>query len=419
MTLPTLPTISGTDRYSYTNAVSAVTTLSLTFPVWGDKSDLDVRFAGVRQATTAYELKSPSGEIATLPRPLTDAYIEFSSRTGLIECWADFVPRRTSNLSESTGPTPREINLLALLLTATASELRTKIGRTDTALNAAMDALESDVAADIDALDDRVSTATGTANNAATSAAQSASAVAALQQALLDAVANIIPAGTLNGNAIQAGTLPSTAHATGAIAAGITDGSITAAKLAANAARDNVTNGSFPGAKIENGGIGTTQLADGSGTTAKHADESVTTAKLAAAAVTAAKADIASAANFRANTADKILVTDDTAAAGDEVTLTDAATIAVDGSTFVNGVVTLAGNRTLGAPTNLVVGRIYTIRVVQDATGSRTITWPAGWRWFGSVPTLSTAANAQDVLSFQLRAAGGVIVASLGKTVTS
>ncbi len=67
--------------------------------------------------------------------------------------------------------------------------------------------------------------------------------------------------------------------------------------------------------------------------------------------------DAASAANYRANTADKVLLTDDVWSAAAEVTLTDAATIAVDMSTFINAVVTLGGNRTLGQPSNTKVGQ--------------------------------------------------------------
>jgi filamentous hemagglutinin family protein len=41
------------------------------------------------------------------------------------------------------------------------------------------------------------------------------------------------------------------------------------------------------------------------------------------------------------------------------------------------------------------------LRVVQDATGGRLVTWPATVKWAGgAAPTLSTAANAVDVVSF-------------------
>jgi len=46
------------------------------------------------------------------------------------------------------------------------------------------------------------------------------------------------------------------------------------------------------------------------------------------------------------------------------------------------------------------VGR-FSLKLVQDATGSRTATWPATVKWAGGVaPTLSTAANAIDIATF-------------------
>ena len=81
-------------------------------------------------------------------------------------------------------------------------------------------------------------------------------------------------------------------------------------------------------------------------------------------------------------------------------TLTDAATIAWDMNAGNIAKVTIAANRTMGAPSNLKVGTTV-LEVVQDATGSRLITWNAVFKWSaGAVPVLSTAANAKDVLSF-------------------
>jgi hypothetical protein len=41
------------------------------------------------------------------------------------------------------------------------------------------------------------------------------------------------------------------------------------------------------------------------------------------------------------------------------------------------------------------------LKLVQDATGSRTATWPAAVKWpGGTAPTLSTAANAIDIITF-------------------
>jgi len=83
-------------------------------------------------------------------------------------------------------------------------------------------------------------------------------------------------------------------------------------------------------------------------------------------------------------------------------TLTDGATINWNADT--NGqivAVTLGGNRNMAAPTNIRQYALYIMRVSQDATGSRTPTWNAAYK-FGSAgaPTLTTTANKVDFLSF-------------------
>lgn len=125
--------------------------------------------------------------------------------------------------------------------------------------------------------------------------------------------------------------------------------------------------------------------------------------------------DKASAANFHADAMNKVLTTDIVWDAAAEVTLTDAATVAVDMATFINAVVTLGGNRTLGNPTNTVPQRSGVIRIVQDATGSRTLAYGTSWEFAGgSAPVLSTAANAEDLLFYYVISSTR-IAASLSK----
>lgn len=80
-------------------------------------------------------------------------------------------------------------------------------------------------------------------------------------------------------------------------------------------------------------------------------------------------------------------------------TLADGATVNWDMAAGWNAKVTLGGNRTMAAPTNAKVGITYVLEVIQDATGSRTITWNAAYD-FGLVgaPTLSTGAGKRDVI---------------------
>lgn len=111
----------------------------------------------------------------------------------------------------------------------------------------------------------------------------------------------------------------------------------------------------------------------------------------------------ASVAEWRANTANRILTTDIVNSAMAEVTLTDAATIAWDMSTGIDFVVTLGGNRTLGNPTNTVVGRRGRIRVIQDGTGSRTLTKSSNHKTVGGAAiSLSTPAASVDYIDYDV-----------------
>lgn len=85
-----------------------------------------------------------------------------------------------------------------------------------------------------------------------------------------------------------------------------------------------------------------------------------------------------------------------------EATLTDAATIAWDVAVAQAAKVTLAGNRTFGAPTNMVAGAYYGLLVIQDATGSRTGAWNSIFKFpTATAPSLTTAANAKDFFVFR------------------
>lgn len=88
------------------------------------------------------------------------------------------------------------------------------------------------------------------------------------------------------------------------------------------------------------------------------------------------------------------------------VALTDAATIATNAAAGNHFRVTLAGNRTLGAPTNPTDGQKVTWEFVQDGTGSRTITLNAVFINFtGTSVTLPTAAGKRAYLGAIYRAA--------------
>ena len=85
----------------------------------------------------------------------------------------------------------------------------------------------------------------------------------------------------------------------------------------------------------------------------------------------------------------------------DLTTLTDGATINWDVADNQVCQVTLAGNRTMAAPTNIPAGTLCVLAVIQDATGSRTLSWNAAYLWGAlGTPVLGTAASFIDVFTF-------------------
>ena len=85
-----------------------------------------------------------------------------------------------------------------------------------------------------------------------------------------------------------------------------------------------------------------------------------------------------------------------------EATLTDGATITWDVSTAQVAKVTLGGNRTLSAPTNSATGQFISLLVIQDGTGSRTLTWNSAYEFASdTAPTLTTTASLGDLFTFR------------------
>ena len=83
-------------------------------------------------------------------------------------------------------------------------------------------------------------------------------------------------------------------------------------------------------------------------------------------------------------------------------TITFAETASWDMNTAQVASLTLTGSGTLiENPTNIVAGGTYLLYVIQDATGGWSVTWDTAFKWpSGTAPTLSTGANAYDVIAF-------------------
>ena len=89
-----------------------------------------------------------------------------------------------------------------------------------------------------------------------------------------------------------------------------------------------------------------------------------------------------------------------------EVALTDASTITWNAATQPVAKVTLGANRTMGLPANSVNGQFISLLIIQDGTGSRTITWNAAYEFaLDTAPTLTATANLGDLFTFRYNGA--------------
>ena len=94
------------------------------------------------------------------------------------------------------------------------------------------------------------------------------------------------------------------------------------------------------------------------------------------------------------------------AAVAPEATLTDASTVTINALTQSVSKVTLGGNRTIGLASGGVAGAFISILVIQDGTGSRTVSWNAAYEFAAdTAPTLTTTANLGDLFVFRYNGA--------------
>ena len=85
-----------------------------------------------------------------------------------------------------------------------------------------------------------------------------------------------------------------------------------------------------------------------------------------------------------------------------EATLTDASTISWNAITQPVAKVTLGANRTLGAASGGIAGAFISLLIIQDGTGSRTVTFNAAYEFKDdTAPTLTTTANKGDLFVFR------------------
>lgn len=131
--------------------------------------------------------------------------------------------------------------------------------------------------------------------------------------------------------------------------------------------------------------------------------------------------DKATAAQIRAGTANTVLTSDGVWAAAGYVGLSGAAGSTLAAGTYapnfgagLNFYNVLAGNITLGNPTNAKAGQTGLIVLQQDTTGGRTVAFGSAWRFAnGNAPSMNTAASRTNVIAYQVLHSGFVICSSI------
>lgn len=123
MPLPPVPPIEDTARYQRYVVTQATRDFDVTFPVFGDATDLRVVVDGVQLDPSAYEFLSYSGQLSFLPLPIEDGYVRLPTPVvGVtVDIYGNHRPRRTV---QATAPfSTRDFNVVFSYVIATMREL--------------------------------------------------------------------------------------------------------------------------------------------------------------------------------------------------------------------------------------------------------------------------------------------------------
>lgn len=113
-----VPALPDSERRTRATISASVGPITVDFAIFGNGTDyadwLEVWDDGVKlTAVTDWTLDSPSGSLATLERPITDARVTLvTARTGDIDIVGTDKPQRLAQLTESQGVPARAINQL-------------------------------------------------------------------------------------------------------------------------------------------------------------------------------------------------------------------------------------------------------------------------------------------------------------------
>lgn len=145
--------------------------------------------------------------------------------------------------------------------------------------------------------------------------------------------------------------------------------------------------------------------------------DAVTTSTIQDGAVTYPKinsAALATGAEFRNDSASKVLPVSSVWDAAEYVTTAYASTVTLDFNAGFNFAITLTGNITLANPTNPKPGQSGIIALTQDGTGGRTTTFGTNFKFpNGVTPTFDTAANRVNIVSYTVISSTFIVVSVL------
>ena len=114
--VPALPDSERRTSYSVTGTTCAC---SVGFALYGDSTDyqswvevyLNGALVNYNDPTFGWTITSPTGPLATIPRPVTDAVLTFNSvQTGTVQIVGARRPRRTILFQENRGVAARDLN---------------------------------------------------------------------------------------------------------------------------------------------------------------------------------------------------------------------------------------------------------------------------------------------------------------------
>jgi hypothetical protein len=133
---PPVPALPDAERRTAYLASVPTSSFGVGFQLFGDSTDVAnwlsvwVNSVQVPQAGN-WTISSPSGPLATLPRPITDAVLTFTAaQTGTVQIVGARRPRRTSQFGENQGVPARDLNQVLSDIEAQLRELWDRQART-------------------------------------------------------------------------------------------------------------------------------------------------------------------------------------------------------------------------------------------------------------------------------------------------